>query len=118
MDQDGPAAGWPRLYTGRAGSQGHTGQAGLRGAGDSLSRPVPWQGPHPMGQWSTELYTVQKDCHNGVYKVDNNLYPRKEIQLVKGPSVSCTQTHVQGELCNPRALRLGGASHPAAGGNG
>ncbi len=25
-----------------------------------------------------------EDYHNGVYKVDDNLYPRKEIQLVKG----------------------------------
>ncbi len=35
-------------------------------------------------QWSTKLYTVQKDYHNGVYKVDNNLFPRKEIKFVKG----------------------------------
>ncbi len=35
-------------------------------------------------QWSTELHTVQKDYDNGVYKVDGDMYPRKEIQLVKG----------------------------------
>ena len=34
-------------------------------------------------QWSTELHAVQNDYHNGVYKVDNQLYPREEIQLVK-----------------------------------
>jgi hypothetical protein len=35
-------------------------------------------------QWSTELHTVQKDYHNGVSKVEGDLYPREEIQLVKG----------------------------------
>ena len=43
-------------------------------------------------QWSTEWYTVQKDYHNGVYKVDNNLYPRKEIQLVKGNVIKLPKT--------------------------
>ena len=42
--------------------------------------------------WSTELHTVQTvtDYHNGVYKVDNNLYPQtfEEIQLVKGDEKS------------------------------
>jgi hypothetical protein len=37
-------------------------------------------------QWSEELHTVQKEVHNGVYKVDNNLYPRKRNTIGKGPT--------------------------------
>jgi len=33
-------------------------------------------------QWSDDLYTVEKVYHNGVYLVDGDLYPRKELQLV------------------------------------
>jgi hypothetical protein len=34
-------------------------------------------------QWSDDLYTVDKDYHDGVYLIDGDLYPRKEIQLVQ-----------------------------------
>ncbi len=46
-------------------------------------------------QWSTELYTVQKDYHNVVYKVDNHLYPRKEMQLVQGDVIKLPERSKQ-----------------------
>jgi len=35
-------------------------------------------------QWSYELHEVEDVFKNGVYQVNGDLYPRKELQLVKG----------------------------------
>ena len=35
-------------------------------------------------QWTDDMHTIEKTYHNGVYLVDGDLYPRKELQLVKG----------------------------------
>ena len=34
-------------------------------------------------QWTDDLHTIEKTYHNGVYMVNGDLYPRKELQLVK-----------------------------------
>ncbi len=53
--------------------------------GDDVKLQVVHKTPKRLKQqWSTELHKVQKDYHNGVFKVNGDLYPRKEIQLVKG----------------------------------
>ena len=53
--------------------------------GDQVSLPVIHKTPKGFKQqWGTELHKVQKDYHNAVYKIDGDLYPRKELQLVKG----------------------------------
>ena len=51
-------------------------------------------------QWSTDLHKVQNDYHNGVYKVDGDLYPRKELQLVKGHVIPppAQPLHVQAQI--------------------
>jgi hypothetical protein len=64
-------------------------------------------------QWSTELHTVQKDYHNGVYKVDNNLYPRKEIQLVKGDVIKLPEKPKQQQVIINKKDKIGkAANHP------
>ena len=62
-------------------------------------------------QWSTELHTVQKDYHNGVYKVDNNLYPRKEIQLVKGDVIKLPQKSKQEQAIINKKDKVGKAAN-------
>ena len=56
--------------------------------GDQVRLPIIHKTPKGFKQqWTDDLHTVQKDYHNGVYKVDGDLYPRKELQLVKGDVV-------------------------------
>ena len=62
-------------------------------------------------QWSTELHTVQKDYHNGVYKVDNNLYPRKEIQLVKGDVIKLPEKPKQQQAIINKMDKIGKAAN-------
>ena len=62
-------------------------------------------------QWSTELHTVQKDYHNGVYKVDNNLYPRKEIQLVKGDVIKLPEKSKQEQAIINKKDKVGKAAN-------
>ena len=62
-------------------------------------------------QWSTDLHTVQKDYHNGVYKVDNNLYPRKEIQLVKGDVIKLPEKSKQEQAIINKKDKVGKAAN-------
>jgi hypothetical protein len=62
-------------------------------------------------QWSTELHTIQKDYHNGVYKVDNNLYPRKEIQLVKGDVIKLPEKSKQEQAIINKKDKVGKAAN-------
>ena len=47
-------------------------------------------------KWSTEIYTVEEKLGDGVYQLnDGALYPRKELQLVKGAVVKLPQKSVK-----------------------
>ena len=60
--------------------------------GDTVRIPIIHKTPIGFKQqWSTELYTVQSDSHNGIYMADNQLYPRKELQFGKGDVVKSTR---------------------------
>jgi hypothetical protein len=64
-------------------------------------------------QWSTDLYTVQKDYHDGVYEVNRDLYPRKEIQLVKGDVLKLPEKPKQQQAIINRKDKIGqAANHP------
>ena len=62
-------------------------------------------------QWSTDLHTVQKDYHNGVYKVDNELYPRKELQLVKGNVIKLPEKSKQEQAISNKQNKIGKAAN-------
>jgi hypothetical protein len=62
-------------------------------------------------QWSTDLHKVQKDYHNGVYKVDGDLYPRKEIQLVKGDVIKLPQKSKQEQAIINKKDKVGKAAN-------
>ena len=62
-------------------------------------------------QWSTELHTVQKDYHNGVYKIDGDLYPRKELQLVKGDVVKLPPKTQQQQAVINKQDKIGKAAN-------
>ena len=62
-------------------------------------------------QWSTELHTVQKDYHNGVYKIDNQLYPRKELQLVKGDVIKLPEKSKQEQVMIAKQDKIGKAAN-------
>ena len=62
-------------------------------------------------QWSTELHTVQKDYHNGVYKIDNQLYPRKELQLVKGDVIKLPEKSKQEQVMIAKQDKVGKAAN-------
>ena len=66
-------------------------------------------------QWSTELHTFQKDYHNGVYNVDGDVYPRKELQLVKGDVVKLPENSKQEQAIIKKKDKIGGeaANHLA-----
>jgi hypothetical protein len=54
--------------------------------GDSVRIPIKYKETEKKGynqQWSTELYTVDKNLHNGLYEVNDRVHPRKDLQLVK-----------------------------------
>ena len=61
-------------------------------------------------QWSTDLHTVQKDSHNGVYKVDGDLYPRKELQVVKGNVVKLPEKSKQKQTIISKMDKVGKAA--------
>ena len=83
--------------------------------GDSVRTPIIHKTPKGFKQqWSTELHTVQKDYHNGVYKVDGDLYPRKELQLVKGDVVKLPEKSKQQQAIINKKDKIGkAANHPA-----
>ena len=83
--------------------------------GDSVRTPIIHKTPKGFKQqWSTELHTVQKDYHNGVYKVDGDLYPRKELQLVKGDVVKLPEKSKQQQAIINQKDKIGkAANHPA-----
>jgi predicted adenine nucleotide alpha hydrolase (AANH) superfamily ATPase len=62
-------------------------------------------------QWSTDLHKVQKDYHNGVYKVDGDLYPRKEIQLVKGDVIKLPEKPKQQQASINKMDKIGKAAY-------
>ena len=83
--------------------------------GDSVRTPIIHKTPKGFKQqWSSELHTVQKDYHNGVYKVDGDLYPRKELQLVKGDVVKLPEKSKQQQAIINKKDKIGkAANHPA-----
>jgi hypothetical protein len=53
--------------------------------GDTVRLPIKYKETEKKGykqQWSTELYAVEKNLHNGLYEVDERLHPRKNLQIV------------------------------------
>ncbi len=64
-------------------------------------------------QWSTDLHTVKKDYHDGAYKVDGDLYSRKEIQLVKGDVIKLPEKPKQQQAIINKKDKIGkAANHP------
>ena len=60
------------------------------------------------------MHTVQKDYHNGVYKVDGDLYPRKELQVVKGNVIKLPEKPKQEQaIINKKDKIRKAANHPA-----
>ena len=59
-------------------------------------------------QWSTDLH---KDFHNGVYKVDLDLYPRKELQVVKGNVVKLPEKSKQEQQRLMKVEKIGKAAN-------
>ena len=54
--------------------------------GDTVRVPIKYKETEKKGykqQWSTELYTVDKNFLNGLYEVNDRLHPRKDLQIVK-----------------------------------
>ena len=62
-------------------------------------------------QWGTELHTVQKDYHNGIYKVDGDLYPRKELQVVKGHVIKLPEKSKQEQAIINKKDKIGKAAN-------
>ena len=60
------------------------------------------------------MHTVQKDYHNGIYKVDGDLYPRKELQVVKGNVIKLPEKPKQEQAIINKKDKIGkAANHPA-----
>ena len=80
--------------------------------GDQVRLPIMHKTPKGFKQqWSTELHTVQKDYHNGVYKIDNQLYPRKELQLVKGDVIKLPEKSKQEQAIINKKDKIGKAAN-------
>jgi hypothetical protein len=62
-------------------------------------------------QWPYELHKVQENNHNGTYLVNGNLYPRKELQLVKGDVSKVKPKPVQERKAREEANRIGTAQN-------
>ena len=84
-------------------------------AGDQVRLPIVHKTPKGFKQqWSDELHTVQASYHNGVYKVNGDLYPRKELQLVKGNVVKLPEKSKQEQAIINKKDKIGkAANHPA-----
>ena len=61
--------------------------------------------------WSNEIYKVEKDYHNGVYKVNSELYPRKELQLIKGKVIKLPEKSKQEKEAIAKKDKLGKAAN-------
>ena len=83
--------------------------------GDQVRLPIIHKTPKGFKQqWSDELHTVQASYHNGVYKVNGDLYPRKELQLVKGNVVKLPEKSKQEQAIINKKDKIGkAANHPA-----
>ena len=84
-------------------------------AGDQVRLPIVHKTPKGFKQqWSDELHTVQASYHNGVYKVNGDLYPRKELQLVKGNVVKLQPKTPAQQAVIDKQDKIGkAANHPA-----
>ena len=97
--------------------QAKTGNYPDLGAGDQVRLPIVHKTHQGYKQqWTDDLYTVEKSYHNGVYMVNGDLYPRKELQLVKGHVIKLPEKSKQqkaaihkqdiiGKAANSRALK-------------
>ena len=65
-------------------------------------------------QLSTDLHTVQKNHHSSVYKVNGELYPRKERQLVKGNVVKLPEKSKQQQAVIVKQDKIGKAANNPA----
>ena len=65
-------------------------------------------------QWTDDLHTIEKTYHNGVYMVNGDLYPRKELQLVKGDVIKLKpKTKAQQAVINKQDIIGKAANSPA-----
>ena len=62
-------------------------------------------------QWKTELYKVQDVYHNGLYKVNNELNPRRDLQLVKGNVVKLPEKPKQEQAIINEMDQIGKAAN-------
>lgn len=62
-------------------------------------------------QWSYELHKVEANNHNGTYLVNGNLYPRKELQLVKGEVSKVKPRPVEEQKVREEKNRIGTAQN-------
>ena len=62
-------------------------------------------------QWSYELHKVEANNHNGTYLVNGNLYPRKELQLVKGEVSKVKPRPVEEQKVREETNRIGTAQN-------
>ena len=62
-------------------------------------------------QWTTELYKVQEVYHNGVYKVNNELHPRRDLQLVKGDVIKLPEKSKQEQVMIAKQDKIGKAAN-------
>ena len=81
-------------------------------AGDQIRLPI----KHKVHkgykqQWSDDLHTVEKSYHNGVYMVDGDLYPRKELQLVKGNVIKLPEKSKQEKAAIHKQDKIGKAAN-------
>ena len=82
------------------------------GAGDQVRLPIVHKTHQGYKQqWTDDLHTVEKSYHNGVYMVDGNLYPRKELQLVKGHVIKLPEKTKQEKAAIHKQDKIGKAAN-------
>jgi hypothetical protein len=92
----------------KLGSKAKTGSYPGINVGDSVRIQRIHKTPKGFKQpWSTELHTVQKD----LYKVEGDMYPRKEIQLVKGDVIKLPEKPKQQQAIINTMDKIGKAAN-------
>jgi len=82
------------------------------GAGDQVRLPIVHKTHQGYKQqWTDDLHTVEKSYHNGVYMVDGDLYPRKELQLVKGNVIKLPEKSKQEKAAIHKQDKIGKAAN-------